>query len=137
MVSKQTKAAKAVNNTHAVDEFMAQLEHPLKAEIEAIRTLILGVDPQINESIKWNAPSFSTTDHFATLKLRPVESVQLVFHTGAKVKAVPIAMVIDDPAGLLKWAAKDRGVITFTDRQDVVSKQDALVAIVRQWIGQM
>ena len=121
----------------AVDDFMARLEHPLKAEIEAVRAIILGADPRIHESIKWNAPSFSIAEHFATFKLRPIETVQVVFHTGAKSKPTATAMEIDDPAGLLTWAAKDRCVATFSDMRDITSKTTALVMIVNQWIEQM
>jgi len=122
---------------HAVDDFMARLEHPLKAEIEAVRAIILGADPRIQESIKWNAPSFSITEHFATFKFRPLETVQVVFHTGAKVRPAGTAIEIDDPAGLLKWAAPDRCVATFSGMQDIKSRETELVAIVQQWIEQM
>ncbi|HEY0739783.1 MAG TPA: DUF1801 domain-containing protein [Herpetosiphonaceae bacterium] len=132
MAGKKTTAT-----TGDVDGFMAQLDHPRKAEIEAIRAIIRGADPRIHESIKWNAPSFSIDEHFATLKLRPGATVQVVFHTGAKVKPDATAVTIDDPAGLLKWAAPDRGVATFADMPEIEARRGALVAIVQQWIAQM
>lgn len=135
--TKATKAAGSVNSPNEVHEFMAGLEHPLKAEIEAVRALILGADQRIQESIKWNAPSFYIEEHFATFKLRPMETIQVVFHTGAKVKAKITAMEISDPSGLLKWAEKDRCVATFSDMNDIESKQTALITIVKQWIAQM
>lgn len=121
----------------AVVIFMARLEHPRKAEIEAVRNLILSADPRIRESIKWNAPSFALAEHFATFKLRPETTVQVVFHTGAKVKANPSAMRIDDPARLLAWAAPDRALITFADTAAIDTHRDAFVALVRQWIAQL
>lgn len=131
MAGKQTVA------TTNVASFMAQLDHPRKAEIEAIRAIILGADPSIQESIKWNAPSFSIDEHFATLKLRPSTTVQVVFHTGAKVKPNATAMTIDDPLGLLKWAAPDRCVATFTSVEEIEARRGTLVSIVKQWIAQM
>ena len=88
----------------------------------------------IREGIKWNSPSFRTTDYFATLNLRE-DRVWLILHTGAKVKAnaktgIPIA----DPSGLLKWLAKDRALVTFESAKDIQSKRVALVSIVREWI---
>ncbi|HKH48386.1 MAG TPA: DUF1801 domain-containing protein [Thermoanaerobaculia bacterium] len=68
----------------AVDAFLATLEHPHKESIQALRSLILSLDPRIREEIKWNAPSFLIQDHFATFKLHPPTSIQLVLHTGAK-----------------------------------------------------
>src|SRR5262245_23920943 len=70
-----------------VGEFMRELDHPLKHDIETVRRIILNVDPGISEAIKWNAPSFHTTDFFATINLRSRDCVQIIFHTGAKVKA--------------------------------------------------
>lgn len=139
MGSKKTKSTDATktNSTNDVNEFMAGLDHPLKAEIEAVRAIILSADPRIRESVKWNAPSFATTEYFATFKLRPVETVQVVFHTGAKVKPTITAVTVDDPAGLLKWAASDRCVATLSDMNDIQSKQTALLTIVQQWIEQM
>lgn len=39
-------------------QFMAQLEHPLKREIEEVRMIILSTDDGVTEHIKWKAPSF-------------------------------------------------------------------------------
>lgn len=117
--------------------FLARLEHPRKAEIEVVRTIILSADPRIHESIKWNAPSFALADHFATFKLRPETTVQVVFHTGAKVKANPTAITIDDPARLLSWVAPDRALVTFTNMEAIDTHRGTFVALVRQWIAQL
>ena len=120
-----------------VDAFMSALDHPKKAEIETLRKLILGVDRRIEESIKWNAPSFAIGEHFATFKLRPAETVQIVFHTGAKVKPKAGAITIDDPMGLLAWAAPDRCVATLANLAEIRAKKTALTAIVTQWIAHL
>lgn len=36
---------------------MNALDHPRKPEIAALRALIRGLDPALNEGVKWNAPS--------------------------------------------------------------------------------
>ena len=127
------KAKKAAAQT--VDEFMAALKHPLKTEIEAVRQIIRGADPGIGEGIKWNAPSFHTGEHFATFNLRATDSIQVIFHLGAKVKDNSTkGPKIEDPEGLLKWLAKDRGIATFRDMKDVKARGPALADIVRQWI---
>jgi uncharacterized protein YdhG (YjbR/CyaY superfamily) len=127
------KASK--QNDPAVVDFFKTLKHPLKKEIEAVRKLILGVNPSIHEGIKWNAPSFRTTDYFATFHLRSIEAVQLILHTGAKVKATAtIGMQIDDPAGLLKWLAKDRCMVTLGKGREIQAKRKAFEAIISQWI---
>jgi hypothetical protein len=140
MVEKKTKATKAtsVSNSSEVNEFMAILEHPLKAEIEAVRALILASDKRICESIKWNAPSFFITEHFATFKLQPTQTtIQVIFHTGAKVKANITDIKINDPSGLLKWVTGDRCTATFSNMKDIESQKLAFIDIVKQWINQM
>jgi hypothetical protein len=105
----------------------------LKADIEAVRRTIIGVSPGIVEGIKWNAPSFRTTEYFATTHLRAKQGVGLILHLGAKVRDVPDVR-IDDPEGLLTWLAKDRAMITFLDVDDVRNRKTALEHVVRQWI---
>lgn len=137
MAGKKTTAAKTTPHPNTVDAFLTKLDHPLKAEIMAVRTLILGVDKRIQESVKWNAPSFYIEEHFATFKLRPLETLQVVLHTGAKVKSNRRAFDIDDPSGLLKWVAQDRALITLTNLQEIRTHKAALTTIVKQWIAQM
>jgi hypothetical protein len=120
-----------------VTDFLANLEHPRKPAIEAVRRIILDIDPRIKESIKWNAPSFYIDDHFATFRLAPRDTFQLILHTGAKPKGSPSKINIDDPDKLLKWPAPDRCVTSFEDAEDVQNKTTAIIAIVKQWIGQL
>jgi hypothetical protein len=134
--SRTTKAAR-VGEAGSVDDFLARLEHPRKAEIDALRALILRADERVREEIKWNAPSFYIDDHFATFKLRPLDTVQVVLHTGARVRPDAKAIAIEDPAGLLKWAAPDRCVATFSDMVAVDAGRAAFTSIVRQWIAQL
>jgi uncharacterized protein YdhG (YjbR/CyaY superfamily) len=51
--------SKTENQTARVDEFLDKLDHPFKAEVQALREIIKGVNRHITEQIKWNAPSFS------------------------------------------------------------------------------
>lgn len=119
----------------AVEAFLRELEHPRKPEIEAVRRIILGVSPTIREGIKWNAPSFRTTEYFATFHLRTRDSVRLVLHTGAKARATAATgLDIPDPSGLLQWLAKDRCLVSLADGAQVEARRAALEAILRAWI---
>lgn len=117
---------------------MAELQHPLKPEVEALRAIIRNADERVGEGIKWNAPSFFIDRHFATFKLYPPGKVQVVLHTDAKKtdEAKKLNGIIADPDGLLKWAADDRCVATFSDMKDVRKKEDAFSAILKEWIAQ-
>ncbi len=118
--------------------FLRALQHPLKAEIEAVRSIILGVSAAIAEEIKWNAPSFRTEkDFFATINLRSKDRVQVIFHLGAKVRPGLKAFAIDDPNGLMAWRGKDRALVTVGAGRDIAANRTALEAIVRGWIKQL
>jgi len=119
-----------------VEAFVAALEHPLEREILALRSIVLRADDRIAESIKWNAPSFHTSEHFATFHLRAKDAVQLVLHLGAKPRAdATIRAAIADPASLLAWRGPDRATVTVRDLAEVEASEAALTAIVRQWVA--
>lgn len=71
------------NRTEEVNEYMSKLEHPLKAEIEATRSIIKNANNKIFERIKWNAPSFFYKEDMVTFNHRALEYVHLVFHNPA------------------------------------------------------
>jgi len=121
-----------------VESFLRELVHPMKAEVAALRRIVLGVSPTIREGIKWNSPSFRTSEFFATLHLRARDGqphVWLILHTGAKGRpGAKSAPRIDDPSGILEWLAKDRCLLSFADRRELRARRAALEHIVRQWI---
>jgi hypothetical protein len=127
---------KDADTTKAVDEFMRSLVHPAKAEIEALRTTILGAHPSVREGVKWNAPSFRTTEYFATTNLRSKQGVGVILHFGAKARVVAAsAESISDPSNLLKWLAKDRATVSFESLSDLESKKVAFQSVLIQWIA--
>ena len=117
-----------VHDPDAVDAYMERLDHPLKAEVQAVRDLIKGVDSRITEQVKWNAPSFSYKGYLATFNLRPTHHVHLVWHNGA---------ILQDPAGLLEGRYPDRRMTYFTSMAEVEAKRPAMEALVRQWVELM
>lgn len=139
MASKKAKPAARstpADSTAAVDDFMRTLDHPFQREIEAIRQLILGVHPSVAEGIKWNVPSFRTSEYFATTHLRDKKGIGVILHLGAKVKELPAGgVVIEDPEKLLKWLGKDRAMIVFENLEDLERKKAAFARVVQQWIA--
>jgi hypothetical protein len=128
------KAAPLV--TGDVDALLASLAHPHENAIVRLRQLVLGAHPSVVEGVKWNAPSFATTEHFATFHLRAKQGVVLVMHFGAKQRAGK-RPVIADPAGLLAWVDHQRATITFADLADVEAKRKAFVSVIRSWVAAM
>lgn len=130
-----TPAKRPPSAPPSVEDFLASLDHPFKAEILALRQVILGASPEIGEGIKWNAPSFHTSEHFATLHLRAKDGVQVILHFGAKKRAQPVSRdAVADPESLLEWLGDDRASVKFRSVEDVGAKQTAFAELVRQWI---
>jgi len=89
-----------------VDAFLETLEHPLRDDVVRVRQLVLSALPDITEALKWNAPSFRTTEFFATFNLRSTDDVQLIFHTGARKKANPKKVALSPRAEALAMLDK-------------------------------
>lgn len=119
-----------------LDSQLETLEHAHRDAIVRVTELIRGADPRVRAGIKWGAPSFSITEHFATFQLRARRGIMLVMHFGAKKRTdLPPRDAIADPSGMLTWLADDRAVIGFADLADVEQKKDDFVALVRAWIA--
>lgn len=112
----------------SVDDFMAALMHPFKAEVQALRDIIKGVDPRITEQIKWNAPSYRFTDYLCTFHLHATQHVHLVFHNPA------IASI---PSPILEGDYADRRMAYFTSMDDVHAKRAELEQVIRSLMERM
>ncbi|MET0862726.1 MAG: DUF1801 domain-containing protein [Nakamurella sp.] len=118
-----------------VDEYLAALDHPLKAAVVEVRTAILESNPDISEHIKWNAPSFRYGgEDRVTFRLQPGNRFQLIFHRGAKVRADTQEFVFQDDTGLLSWVTADRGVVDLTQVEPANNRLDDVVALVNRWV---
>jgi len=132
---KKARHQTTADTSKAVSAFMLALDHPFKKEIEVLRRIILGAHPSIAEGIKWNAPSFRTTEYFATFHLRAKDGIAVILHLGAKARGPAAPKVeIKDPGRLLQWLGEDRAMVTFTDAKDVGAKKRAFDAVLKEWI---
>jgi uncharacterized protein YdhG (YjbR/CyaY superfamily) len=123
---KLRKKGSPVSRTDKVDEFLENLSHPLKAEIEAVRSIIKGVNKNINEEIKWNAPSFNYKgEYLVTFNLRDAKRIHLVFHNPHIVKV---------KSELLEGNYVDRRMVYLTDMQDVKKKKLMLEKVLKDLI---
>ena len=115
---KLKKKGSPVSRTDKVDAFLRELNHPLTAEIEAVRSIIKGVNKDINEEIKWKAPSFNFKgEYLVTFNLWEEKRIHLVFHNPqiSKVKSK-----------LLEGDYKDRRMAYFADMKDVKARKPLL-----------
>jgi hypothetical protein len=120
--------------TQAVTDFIENVDHPLKHEVDILRAIILAADAGITEQIKWKAPSFCYQGQDRiTFNLHKNDRVLIVFHRGAKAKDSQ-GFRFEDRTGLLEWVSADRALLTFHDKADIQEKQAALTSIVSRWI---
>jgi len=121
-----------------VDAYVASLKHPLTQVVKNLRRIILSVDSEIGEEIKWNAPTFFYAGpmkptnpkeyrrYIVVFNLFRKDCIRLVFPSGAKVK---------DSSGLLEGEYADgRRLAMFYNVKDVRSKERALRAVIGKWL---
>jgi hypothetical protein len=125
MMAAKKRPQQPVNKTEEVDAFMEQLDHPFKAEVQAVRDIIKGVHPGITEQIKWAAPSFSYKGYMVTFNLWAKEHVHLVFHNGA---------ILSNESGLLEGDYPDRRMAYFSSMEAKVAKRTALENAINEWV---
>lgn len=127
-ILRETLEAKGMSfaRMSSVDEFMEKLDHPLKAEIEALRKIIHGAGTEITEQLKWNAPSYSYRgEYLVTFNLRDTKRVHLVFHNPhiPKIKS-----------NLLEGDYADRRMTYFSDMKDVKAKKAELQRVLKELV---
>jgi uncharacterized protein YdeI (YjbR/CyaY-like superfamily) len=108
-----------------VDEYLLKKGHPLTAEIQRVREIILETDERIEETIKWSAPTFMYKGNMASYFMNAKKFVSLMFHQGA---------YIEDKSGLLQGDAKEGRTARFENMEDIEAKKEALQSVVREWI---
>lgn len=131
-------AKQTPNQNPAVTNFLDELSHPLRNEIELLRNCILSAHLDLTENIKWNGPNycFDNEDRI-TMRIQPptTKQIQIILHCGAKVQEQPKARILKENFDLLTWKTNDRAVITFKNIQDIEKGKAELTEIVSQWIG--
>lgn len=118
-----------------VTKFLDVQNHPLRDEIEKLRSIILNATSGLTENIKWNGPNycFKEMDRI-TMRIQPPKQIQLILHRGAKRMEQPKARIIGSDSKLLSWKENDRAVITFKDLTAIENAKVDLIAIISEWI---
>lgn len=123
---KLKKKGSPVSRTDAVDKFLLELSHPLTAEVEAVRSIIKGVNKDINEEVKWKAPSFNYKgEYLVTFNLWETKKIHLVFHN---------PMIVNVKSELLEGDYKNRRMMYLADMKDIKAKKAELEKILKQLI---
>ncbi|WP_339792150.1 DUF1801 domain-containing protein [uncultured Imperialibacter sp.] len=113
-----------LSETEQVAAYMEALDHPLKAEVETLRTIIKSVGP-LSERIKWNAPSYYYKEDFVTFNLHDKKTIRLIFHHPA---------IVTIKSDILEGDWKDRRIVYIKNAEEASSKKAELVRIIKEWL---
>ena len=120
------KKASLVSRTDKVDEYISTLDYPRRDEVQLVREIIKGVDKNIIEEVKWNAPSFSYKgEYLVTFNLRNPAHIHLVFHN---------PLIPQIKSKLLEGDYVDRRMVYLANKQDVVAKKSALEKVIKDLV---
>ena len=119
------------------DGCMETLDHPKKAEAQALRDIIRSSAPDLSETLKWNAPSYMLGgEHVLTFNFSDRKSARLMFHCGPRRKETEGALpFMEDTTGLLDWQSDIRAVVDVRNADDLEHVGPLLPDLIRQWIA--
>ena len=123
-------------DTKEVTDFIEKIDHPLQKGAVLLREVILSADKGITVHIKWNALSFCIDgDDRITMnsaaRIIKDNRLDLMFHRGAKKKDTK-GFDFKNDAGLFKWLAPDRAIVSFTSAKDIEAHKAKLKKIVKE-----
>ena len=121
-----------------VEEFLFSLEEDKRQQVDALRDLILKTEPNLEEHIKWNAPSYvlDDEDRITFNLMNNQQIVKLVFHIGATRKEDKKgAPVMRDASGLIEWSSDIRGMIAFAKTENITSNEATIKRIIKDWLS--
>ena len=113
-----------MNENPEVSAWLAELEHPLKDVILAVRAVFLGAVVRITETIKWKSPTFMYEGNLASIDPKARKHVAVLFHRGAE---IPGEHPLREGEGKMARYAR------FPDMAAVDAGRDELATVVRAW----
>lgn len=113
-----------MNENPEVSAWLAELEHPLKDVMLAVRSVFLEADERISETIKWKSPTFMYEGNLASIDPKARKHVAVLFHRGAEIPGQH--RILEGEGKLARYAR-------FPDMGSVDRGRDELAAVVRAW----
>lgn len=119
----RTKATKPTD-AEQVTAWLKKLPSDFKPAIEALRKIIKAAGPELNERIKWNAPSYYFQEDIVTFgPMKARDKIILVFHHPSIVKI---------KSALLQGDHKDRRLVYLNSLNEIKEAQKELGRIIKE-----
>ena len=107
-----------------VNEWMKKLDPAMRPAVNTVRKIIKTAGPELNERIKWNAPSYYYKEDIVTFgPARSKDKVILVFHHPSIVKI---------KSELLEGDYKDRRLVYINSEKEIRDAKKELQRIIKE-----
>ncbi|QEC77455.1 DUF1801 domain-containing protein [Mucilaginibacter ginsenosidivorax] len=126
-------------NSQQVTEYIEKLDAPVAQIVQAIRQIVLSVNPEIGEEIKWNAPSFLYTGEMKPFNPKEYKRYIMVMNLHKRILLVfPSGAKVIDNTGLLEGDYADgRRLLYIKDMDDLKSKEAGMKKVISDWLAQV
>lgn len=108
-----------------VDLWMGHYDNPMKDVVQRLRHIILASDDRIDETLKWNTPTFTYKGNLASVFPKSTHYATLMFHHGALIPGHFPHFIGHGPE------ARVMKVVSIAEAEE---RRDELTAIVAAWI---
>lgn len=122
-----------------VSEYISTLESSEQELVNAVRQLVLAIDPEIKEHIKWNSTAFFYSGEMEAFDAKEYKRDLLVvnLHRGKFLLVFPTGAKIEDSILKGKNYPDGRKIITLEHLGDLKKIELALQAGIVNWINQI
>lgn len=122
-MTAKTKTSKLTEEKQ-VNEWMNKLDPAIRPAVNAVRKIIKTAGPELNERIKWNAPSYYYKEDIVTFgPARSKDKIMLVFHHPSIVKI---------KSELLEGDYKDRRLVYINSEKEIRDAKKELERIIKE-----
>lgn len=109
--------------------------HPLKPLALALCDLIRAACPELNQRIKWNAPSFGPgQDDRLTLNLSRPDVVRLILHRGAGAQDTRTGARLLPGAEGVAWQSDQRALVELRSLAELETRREELTRLCSDWV---
>lgn len=109
-----------------VDAWLESYDNPMKPVVSAIRDRVLAACPEVEEAIKWQAPTFIYKGNIASFFPKAKKHASLMFHKGAEIPGDFPNLVGD---------GKEARSFKVASLEELDAKEAELIGVFRAWVA--